>query len=72
MPKLVLLSLMKQPTNQDDKTISLRIFMQESLRNTFKAVCAKQGKNMSEVVTEFIEEYIAKNDPSYHNNHKTN
>ena len=43
---------------QEEKTISLRIFMSESLRNTFKAVCAKQGKNMSEVVTEFVETYV--------------
>lgn len=45
-----------------DKIISLRIFMPESLRNTFKAVCAKQGKNMSEVVNEFVREYVAENE----------
>ncbi len=49
----------------DDKTISLRIFMPETLRNTFKAVCAKQGKNMSEVVTEFVEGYVEQHDPDY-------
>lgn len=43
---------------QEDKTISLRIFMPESLRNSFKAVCAKQGKNMSEVVNEFAKKYV--------------
>ncbi|TFI52657.1 copy number control protein [Mastigocladus laminosus UU774] len=40
--------------------MSLRIFMPESLRNEFKAVCARQGKTMSDVVTEFVKEYIAK------------
>lgn len=32
--------------------------MPESLKNSFKAVCAKQGKNMSEVVNEFAKEYV--------------
>lgn len=46
------------PMPEDDKIISLRIFMPESLRNSFKAVCAKQGRNMSEVVTDFVRNYI--------------
>jgi hypothetical protein len=53
------------PNQQEEKTISLRIFMNESLRNTFKAVCAKQGKNMSEVVTEFVENYVMKHDTNF-------
>ncbi|MDK2412267.1 plasmid partition protein ParG [Aphanizomenon sp. PH219] len=56
---------MAEPSNSEDKTISLRIFMNESLRNTFKAVCARQGKNMSEVVTEFVENYVTEHDPNY-------
>ncbi|BAZ34107.1 thioredoxin [Cylindrospermum sp. NIES-4074] len=44
--------------------------MSESLRNTFKAVCAKQGKNMSEVVTEFVEGYVEQHDPDYKKNQK--
>ncbi|WP_413176459.1 plasmid partition protein ParG [Anabaena azotica] len=55
----------ENPKQQEDKTISLRIFMSESLRNTFKAVCAKQGRNMSEVVTEFVESYVTEHDPDY-------
>lgn len=47
----------------EEKTISLRIFMPESLRNSFKAVCAKQGKNMSEVVTEFVKNYVGEYEP---------
>ena len=39
--------------------ISLRIFMPELLRNEFKAVCARQGRNMSEVVTDFVKKYVA-------------
>jgi antitoxin component of RelBE/YafQ-DinJ toxin-antitoxin module len=43
----------------EDKIISLRIFMPEMLRNEFKAVCARQGRNMSEVVTDFVKKYVA-------------
>ena len=50
------------PNNVEEKIISLRIFMPESLRNDFKSVCAKQGRNMSEVVTEFVSDYVAKFD----------
>lgn len=50
------------PNDVDEKIISLRVFMPESLRNNFKAVCAKQGKNMSEVVSEFVTNYVAKHD----------
>lgn len=32
--------------------------MPETLKNSFKAVCAKQGKNMSEVVNEFAKDYV--------------
>jgi antitoxin component of RelBE/YafQ-DinJ toxin-antitoxin module len=44
----------------EGKIISLRIFMPEFLRNEFKAVCARQGRNMSEVVTDFVRSYVAK------------
>ena len=47
------------PKDIEEKIISLRVFMPESLRNNFKAVCAKQGKNMSEVVSEFVTNYVA-------------
>lgn len=44
----------------EEKIISLRIFMPELLRNEFKAACARQGRNMSEVVTDFARNYVAK------------
>lgn len=44
--------------SEEDKIISLRISMPESLKNSFKAVCAKQGKNMSEVVNDFAKDYV--------------
>jgi len=52
------------PDNVEEKVISLRIFMPESLRNHFKSVCARQGKNMSEVVTEFVSNYVTEYDSS--------
>ncbi|WP_228060149.1 plasmid partition protein ParG [Plectonema radiosum] len=36
--------------------------MPQSLRNDFKAVCAKQGRNMSEVVSEFVREYVTEHE----------
>jgi metal-responsive CopG/Arc/MetJ family transcriptional regulator len=43
----------------EEKIISLRIFMPEPLKNEFKSVCAIQGKNMSEVVCDFVRAYVA-------------
>jgi len=42
--------------------VAVRIFMPNLLRNSFKAVCAKQGKNMSEVVTEFVKDYVVEHE----------
>jgi hypothetical protein len=47
-------------SDSEEKIISLRIFISELLRNEFKAACARQGKNMSEVVTDFAKDYVAK------------
>jgi predicted DNA-binding protein len=38
----------------------LNLYLPEQLRSRFKAVCALEGKDMSEVVREFIEEYVEK------------
>lgn len=43
-----------------EKTVTLRAFVSEKLRNDFKAVCAKEGRNMSDVLTEFVEDYVNK------------
>lgn len=43
-----------------EKIVALRAFVSEKLRNDFKAVCAKEGKNMSDVITVFIEDYVNK------------
>ncbi len=47
-------------SDSEEKIISLRIFISELLRNEFKAACARQGKNMSQVVTDFARDYVAK------------
>ncbi len=43
-----------------EKIVALRAFVSERLRNDFKAVCAKEGKNMSDVITDFVEDYVNK------------
>jgi len=45
--------------DSEEKIISLRISMPEELKNEFKAICARQGANMSEVVVKFVKDYIA-------------
>ncbi|MEP6501633.1 ribbon-helix-helix domain-containing protein [Microcoleus vaginatus] len=55
---MLVMYLLPMPETED-KIISLRIFMPEMLRNEFKAVCARQGRNMSEVVTDFVKKYVA-------------
>ncbi len=34
------------------------------LHNSFKAITASQGQNMTDVLMEFIQNYVAKNSPS--------
>jgi antitoxin component of RelBE/YafQ-DinJ toxin-antitoxin module len=45
--------------DSEEKIISLRISMPEDLKNEFKAICARQGANMSEVIVKFVKGYIA-------------
>jgi antitoxin component of RelBE/YafQ-DinJ toxin-antitoxin module len=45
--------------DSEEKIISLRISMPEDLKNEFKAICARQGANMSEVIVTFVKGYIA-------------
>ncbi len=43
-----------------EKTVAIRAFVCETLRNDFKAACAKAGVTMSDVLAEFIQEYVNK------------
>ncbi|MEL6163218.1 MAG: copy number control protein [Cyanobacteria bacterium J06628_3] len=44
--------------SKEDKTVSFRVFLPESLRTEFKVWCAKEGTNMSEKSRELIEQWI--------------
>ncbi len=40
------------------KTVFLRITVDETLRNDFKAACAKEGKTMNDTVAQLLEEFV--------------
>ncbi len=42
----------------EQKTVAVKTFIREELRNEFKATCAIEGRNMSDVLAEFIESYV--------------
>jgi predicted DNA-binding protein len=42
----------------EQKTVAVKTFVPEELRNSFKAACAKEGRNMSDVLAEFVEQYV--------------
>jgi predicted DNA-binding protein len=42
----------------DNKTVAIRVEMPPDLRNRFKSAVARDGKNMRDVLLEFMEEYI--------------
>lgn len=44
--------------SENQKLAVVKTSISEELRNSFKAACAKEGKNMSDVLSDFIEEYV--------------
>lgn len=42
----------------EQKKVAVKTFLTEELRNEFKAFCAKEGKNMSDVLAEYVEGYV--------------
>ncbi|MEK0182158.1 MAG: hypothetical protein EAZ98_03100 [Oscillatoriales cyanobacterium] len=44
----------------DKKTVAIRIEMPPDLRNRFKSAVARDGKNMRDVLLEFMEGYVRK------------
>lgn len=48
----------------EQKKVAVKTFVSEELRNEFKAVCAMEGKNMSDVLAEFVESYVKKEELS--------
>ena len=53
------MSRIKKAEEQQVKRMNLNVPVE--LHNSFKATTAAQGKNMTDVLMEFIEEYVAKN-----------
>ena len=52
----------KQPESQQVKRMNLNVPIQ--LHNAFKATTAAEGKNMTDVLLDFIQEYVSKNSSS--------
>lgn len=44
--------------SENQKLAVVKTSVSEELRNSFKAACAKEGKNMSDVLSDFIEDYV--------------
>jgi|GEM_PF-1404040 len=45
-------------TKNEEKFVAIRVEMTKDLRNRFKSVVVREGRNMKDVVVEFIEQYI--------------
>lgn len=45
-------------TKNEEKTVAIRVEMTKDLRNRFKSLVVREGRNMKDVVVEFIEQYI--------------
>jgi len=48
---------------EQEKVKRMNLNVPVELHNGFKAVTAAQGKNMTDVLMEFIQSYVAKNSP---------
>ena len=46
------------------KVKRLNINLEVSLHNSFKAITAAKGQNMTDILLKFIEDYVAKNEPT--------
>ncbi len=55
------MSQISKPTEQKVKRMNLNVPIE--LQNSFKSVTAAQGKNMTDVLLEFIQNYITKHSP---------
>jgi metal-responsive CopG/Arc/MetJ family transcriptional regulator len=42
----------------ESKTVAIRVELPDDLRNQFKSAVAREGKNMRDVLLEFIERYV--------------
>lgn len=44
--------------SEKQKLVVVKTTIPEELRNSFKAACAKEGRNMSDVLSDLIEQYV--------------
>jgi metal-responsive CopG/Arc/MetJ family transcriptional regulator len=44
--------------SEKQKLVVVKTSIPEELRNSFKAVCAKEGKNMTDVLFDMIQDYV--------------
>jgi metal-responsive CopG/Arc/MetJ family transcriptional regulator len=44
--------------SDNQKLAIVKTSIPEELRNSFKAACAKEGRNMSDVLSSLIEQYV--------------
>ncbi len=49
--------------SENQKLAVVKTSIAEELRNSFKAACAKEGRNMSDVLSELIEQYVQEREP---------
>jgi hypothetical protein len=45
----------------DEKTVTIKIYLDESLRAEFKSACALKRLSMNQVIVEFIEGWLKEN-----------
>lgn len=55
------MSKIRKPEEQKVKRMNLNVPVE--LHNSFKATTAAQGKNMTDVLMEFIKDYVMKSSP---------
>lgn len=58
-----ILIYLKAMPDKEERTVSMRINISESLRNLFKAKAAKDGKTMNEAAIDLIDEYVEPEKP---------
>lgn len=48
----------------EPKLVAIRVEMPDDLRNQFKSAVAREGKNMKDVLLDFIKDYVAEREAS--------
>ncbi|HEY9637999.1 MAG TPA: plasmid partition protein ParG [Coleofasciculaceae cyanobacterium] len=56
--------------SEKQKLVVVKTSIPEQLRNSFKAVCAKEGRNMTDVLFDMIQEYVEERETPPHSSDK--